>query len=139
MMHVSRTTSERHTPSLLLLRNLDAGDSVAICGTVGCSGSLLHLEILAVIGHNCQEGTLEDLLNALHLLAAALHVLCSHLLRNSQALLSGDRSEALRLEHVDACLLVTQVRLQAHQDERGVWAKVEHFGIPLGEELVSKA
>lgn len=82
------------------------------CGGHGAGGSSLGLEHLAVVGHYGQDGALKDLLDALHLLAAALHVLGAHLLGDCQPLVRCHRCETLRLEHVDAGLLVAQVGLE---------------------------
>jgi hypothetical protein len=46
-------------------------------------------------------------------------------------LLCCHRSEALGLQHVDACLFVAQVGLEADEDEGCVGAKVEDLGVPL--------
>lgn len=101
-----------------------AARSTAVCQRLG-------LERLAVVGHHRQDGALKDLLDALHLLAAALHVLRTHLLGHGQPLLRGDGREALCLEHVDARLPVAQVRLEADEDEGRVGAEVQDFGVPL--------
>ena len=76
----------------------------------------LGLERLAIVGHDRQDGALKNLLDALHLLAAALHILRAHLLGHRQPLLRRYRGEPLRLEHVDARLLVAQVGFEADED-----------------------
>lgn len=128
------TPLHEDAPSLLFLRQPNAGDvragtakRYAVCASV-CH---LRLEGFPVVGDDGQDGPLKDLLDALHLLTAALHILRAHLLRDGQALLRRYRREALRLEHVDARLLVAQIRLEADEDERCVWAEVEDFGVPL--------
>lgn len=73
----------------------------------------LGLERLAVVGDDGQQRALKDVLDARHLLAAALHVLRAHLLGDGEALLRRDGCEALRLEHVDAGALVAQVGFEA--------------------------
>lgn len=87
-------------------------------------GGRLSLKHLAVVGHHRQDGTLKDLFDTLHLLATALHVLRAHLLGYGEPLLCGHGREPLRLEHVDARLLVAQVRLEADQNQWGVGAEV---------------
>lgn len=99
--------------------------------TRGSGGSSLGLEHLTIVGDYRQDGAFKDLLDALHLLAAALHVLRAHLLGNGEALLRSHGRETLRLEHVDTRLLVAQVRLEADEDQWGVRAEMQNFGVPL--------
>lgn len=84
-----------------------------------------------VAGHNDLDCLLEDLVDAAHLLAAALHVSCAHLLGDGHALLLGDGGEALRLEEVDAGALGAEVGLETDEHEGGVRAEMEDFGVPL--------
>lgn len=123
--------------SLLLL-----GDShyrrLAVSGGV-VVGLTRRLLVSAVVSYNGEDGALKDLVHAAHLLAAALHVLSSHFLCDGHSLLRGDGCETLCLEHVDTCSLVAQIRLEANEDERGVGAKMEDFGVPLLLWLVKLA
>lgn len=95
------------------------------------AGGGCGLDVSAVIGDYCENGALKNLVDTEHLLAAALHVLRIHFLRNGQALLRRYGREALRLKHVDACSLVAEVGLETNEDQGRIWAKVKHFGIPL--------
>lgn len=114
----------------LLLLGLEGRQGFTLgVGSLGSGGG--RLDVSAVVGDNGEDGALKDLVDAEHLLAAALHVLGVHLLGDGAPLLRGDGRQALRLEHVDARSLVTQVRFEADEDERRVWAKVENFGVPL--------
>lgn len=96
----------------------------------GVGGSLCF-EVFPVVGDDGQDGLLEDLLDARHLLATALHVGGAHLARHREALFCCDGCEALGLEHVDAGLLVAQVGLEADEDEGRVRTEVQDFGVPL--------
>lgn len=71
-------------------------------------------------------------MDTVHLLAAAFHVQRTHFLGHCLTLGYGNWSKALGLEEFDACALVTEVRLEADEDNRRGWTKVENFGIPLG-------
>lgn len=93
----------------------------------------LSLEVLAIISYDGEDGPLKDLLHADPLLAAAFHILGTHLLGHGHALVRGDRSKALGLEHLDAGLLVAKVRLEAYKDERCVGTKVQNLRVPLNE------
>lgn len=125
--------------SLLLLGQPDArnrGATAAICdaaalATPGAAVGDLLLEHFLVVGYHSENGLLENLLDALHFLATALHVLGAHSLRHGQALFGGDWCETLGFEHVDACFLVAQIRLEADEDEGCVGAEMEDFGVPL--------
>jgi hypothetical protein len=55
------------------------------------------------------NGSVENLVHAVHLLGRALHVLCSHLCCDGFALLLCDRGETLCLQELDACALVSEV------------------------------
>lgn len=123
---------------LLLLKSADAGDGAVAAAATGSAGHRptaggrhLHLEISPVVGDNGEDGLLENLVHAPHLLAAAFHVLGAHLLGHGEALLRRDGSEALGLQHVDACLLEPQVRLEANEDEGRVGTEVKDLGVPL--------
>lgn len=89
------------------------------------------LKSLTVVGNHCYDSLLEDLVDSVHFLAAALHVLGVHLTCHLHALLAGHRSQALGLEHVDTGLLVAEIGLEAHEDERCVGTEVQNFGVPL--------
>lgn len=112
-------------------------DTSAAAGGNGTSGSVLAtagglcLKISAVVGDNGQQRLLKDLVDALHLLAAALHVLGAHLLGNGEALLGSHGRQTLRLEHVDARLLEAQIGLEADEDQRRVGAEMQDLGVPL--------
>lgn len=82
------------------------------------------LKSLAIVGDHCYDSLLEDLVDALHLLAAALHVLGVHLACHVHALLAGHRGQALGLEHVDTGLLIAKIGFESHEDERCVGAEV---------------
>lgn len=125
--------SHHEAPSLLLLDDGDGYAGVAVGDAVPSAtpvGGLL-LESFPVVGHDGEDGPLKDLFDTRHLFAATLHVLGVHLLGNGEALLCCDGGETLRLEHVDARLLVAQVGFEADEDERCVGAKVKDFGVPL--------
>jgi hypothetical protein len=111
---------QRNALSLLLLRNAHAGQWAAVWPDDGCAaavrataGSSLCLESFPIVGDDCENGVLEYFLDTLHLLAAALHVLCLHLPGNSQALFGGDGGQTLGLEHIDAGLLEAEVVVEA--------------------------
>lgn len=87
--------------------------------------------ISSIVGDDCEDGALKNLIDSSHLFAAALHVLGIHLFGDHHALLGGDRGEPLGFQHVDARLLVTEIRLQAHQDERCVRAEMKYLRVPL--------
>lgn len=84
-----------------------------------------------VAGDDDLDSLLEDFVDAAHLLAAALHVAGAHLLGDGSALLLRDGGEALGLEEVDAGALGAQVGLETDEDEGGVGAEMEDFGVPL--------
>lgn len=92
---------------------------------------LLGAGVPRVIRDHNFDGLHKDVVDAVHLLAAALHILCAHLPRHRHALLLRDGREPLRFEKVDACSLGAEVGLQANEDERRVWAKVQDLGVPL--------
>lgn len=71
------------------------------------------------------------LVYAAHLLAAALHISRTHLLCDGQALFLGNWGEALGLEEINASAFGAEVRLEANENEWGVRAEMENFGIPL--------
>ena len=85
-----------------------------------------------VARHDDLDCLLEDLVDAAHFFAAALHVSCAHLLGDGHALLLGDGGEALGLEEVDAGALGAEVGLETDEHEGGVGAEMEDFGVPLG-------
>lgn len=107
----------------LLTLNGDAAN-VAARARRGTSRGHLSLEIPAVVGDNGHYGLFENLVDAAHLFAAALHVLGAHLLAYGETLLRRHGGQALGLEHVDARLLVSQVRLETDEDKRRVGAEV---------------
>ena len=94
--------------------------SVRLCGRL----------VLVADGHG--DGHVKDLLDAVLLLTTALHVQGTHLLGNNLALVGGDGGEALRLEQFYAVLLVTEIRLEAKEHQRGCGAEVEDLWVPLG-------
>jgi len=108
-----------------------ADDTTAGNAASAVGRSCLHLEVFPVAGDHSKDCLLKDLLDALHLFAAALHILSAHLLRDRKTLFRCHRREPLSLEHVDACLLVPQVGFQAHQNQGRVWAEVQNFWVPL--------
>lgn len=124
---------EKLALSLLLLA-LDGRQGLAV-GVGGLGGGSGRLDVPAVVGDNGEDGALKDLVDAEHLLAAALHVLGVHLLRDGQPLLRRDGREPLRLEHVDACPLVAEVGLETDEDEGRVGAEVKDFGVPLRQDV----
>ena len=126
---ISQGSLETDALSLLLLKS--AGAAAPTSRATSTAGGCLHLEVFPVVGDNGQDGLFEDLFYACHLFATTLHVLGAHLLCDGKALLGGDGGEALGLEHINTCLLVTQIRLQAHEDKRRVRAEVENLGVPL--------
>ena len=87
--------------------------------------------IALVVCHNGIDSFEEDFVNAGHLLAATLHVTCSHFLSDRHSLLCCDRGQALRFEKVDACAFRSKVRFETDEDERSVGAEMEDFGVPL--------
>lgn len=82
------------------------------------------------------DGRLEDVVDALHLFAAALHVHGAHALRDGLALLGSDGGKTLSFQEVDAGPFRAEVGFEPDEDERGRGAEVEDFGVPLSE-LVS--
>lgn len=128
---------ELATP-LLLTNSADAGNvkvvgdaATAATAVRRCVAAALCFQIPPVVGDDCDDGLLKDLVDTLHLLAAALHVLGVHLRSDGHALLAGDGGEALGLEHVDAGFLKAQVGLEADENQGGVGAEVKDFGVPL--------
>ncbi len=79
----------------------------------------------------CVDGKFEDVVDALHLFAAALDVGCAHTVGYGLALGRGDGSEALGLEEVYAGSFCSEVGFETNEDERGCGAEVEDFGVPL--------
>lgn len=77
------------------------------------------------------DSQLEYLVDTGHFLAAAFAVGSAHALGDSLALFRRDRCESLRFEEFNACALIAKVGLEADQDERRCWAKVEDFWVPL--------
>lgn len=126
--HVAVAAAERDTTTAGVSRRSAGGCALAVATA---TGRRLCLEISAVVGHNGQQGLLKDLVDTLHLFAAALHVPGAHLLGNGEALLGSHGRQTLRLEHVDARLLETQIGLEADQDQRRVRAEMQDFGVPL--------
>lgn len=55
------------------------------------------------------DGTIKNVFNTNHFLAATLHVGSTHLLSNGTALLFSDGSKTLRFEELDARSLVAQI------------------------------
>jgi len=99
-----------------------------------CSGVLrLILLITSIIGYNCIDCLVEDLIDTGHLLAAALHVARSHLVCYCHSLLLGHWCQALCFEKVNARSLHSQIRLEANEDKRSIRAEVKNLGIPLAK------
>jgi hypothetical protein len=73
------------------------------------SSVVLLLLIALIIGDNCIYRYFEDLPDANHLLATALHVSCSHFSCYTHALLLGDWGQSLGLEQVDAGSFVSKI------------------------------
>lgn len=67
-----------------------------------------------------------------------LHPSLTDLLSQSQALGVGDRRQLLFLQLLDGFLLVPQIQLGAHQDDRCGGAVVTNLGVPLAEDKVKK-
>ena len=70
---------------------------------------------LVADGHG--DGGVEDVVNTIHFLTAALHVGRIHLLGNGAALVRGYGSQALGLEQLDAGSLVAEIGLEAQEDD----------------------
>ena len=79
------------------------------------------------------DGQLEDVVDALHLFAAALDVHGAHPARHGLALVRRDGRETLRLEEVDARPFRAEVGFKPDEDQGSRGAEVQHFGIPLRE------
>ena len=77
------------------------------------------------------DGKLEDLVDALHLLAAALDIDGAHLLCYALPLLRRYGRQALGFEEVDTGALRSKIGFETDEDERGCGAEVEDFRIPL--------
>lgn len=78
----------------------------------GCGGSggvRWGLWCLPFVADGNGDSGVKDLFNTILLFTTALHVHGTHLLGDSTALLRGHRCETLRLEELDAVLLVAQV------------------------------
>lgn len=84
-----------------------------------------------MIANGHVHGRVEDLVDSAHLFAAALHVGRTHTLRYGSSLFGRHWRETLRLEEIDAGLLVTEIRLEAEEDDGRCRTEVEHFWIPL--------
>ena len=93
----------------------------------------LRLQVFAVIGDHGENCAVEDLFNPDPFFAATFHVLGAHFLGNAKPLLCCDGCQSLRLEHVDARLLVAEIRLKANKDERGIRTEMKDFRVPLLE------
>lgn len=91
----------------------------------------LLLLVTPIVGDNCVDCFVEDVLDAAHLLAAAFHVSGSHLSSDRHTLLLGNRCKTLGLEKIDTGSLCSEIRLEANQDERCVGAEVQDLGVPL--------
>ena len=125
---------------LLLLKSPQAGALAAAVLTAGARRGGGHggLEVAAVVSHDDVDGLIKDLIDTAHLLTAALHVLGAHLLGHCHALVHCYGCQALRLQHLDACFLMPQVRLQAHQNQGCVRAEMKDLGIPLLANHISE-
>ena len=91
------------------------------------------LLVTPIIGDDDVNGCCEDLVDSSVLLAATLHISRSHLPSYVHALLLGDWRQSLGLEEVDTGALVSEIRLEATEDEWGVWAEMQDLGVPLDE------
>lgn len=108
--------------SLLLLgRSWYRSLAITRVVNIGTGGRLL---VSLVVGDNCENGALENLVDTSHFFAAAFHVLSTHLLGDGHALFRRDWRQALGLEHVNTCSLVAQIRLETDKNKRRVRAKV---------------
>lgn len=87
--------------------------------------------VFLLLANSHDDGFVKDLLNADAFLGTALHVHSTHLGGDGATLFRCHWSKALRLQQINACLLMAEVRLQAAQDDRRRRAKMEHFRIPL--------
>lgn len=97
-------SSEESAVALLLL------DDGVLCSlsTRTTSYDLWLLSLITpIIGDNGIDCLLEDLIDTTHLLAATLHVSCSHLARNVEALFLCNGSQSLGLEKIDTGALVS--------------------------------
>lgn len=123
--------------SLLFLRNADAGERCATApkGNTPPTAAFCRqlFQVFSVICNHGENGALKDLLDTRHFPAAALHIPGTHLLGNGEALLSSYWRKTLGLKHVDTRLLIPQVGLEADENERGVGAEMQDFGVPLFE------
>ncbi len=70
---------------------------------------LLVCLVTSVVGDNCIDSLFEDLMHTGHLLAAALHISCSHLPSYIHPLLLSNRRQSLGFEKVDACTLCSEI------------------------------
>lgn len=91
--------------------------------SVGCYFWLLSL-IAPIVGDNSVDSFLKDLVDTSHFLATTLHVSCSHLACNGEPLFLCNGSQSLGLEKINTSPLVSQIRFEADEDERCVWAEV---------------
>ena len=118
----------------LLLKSANARQMGDVFGrsTGGCRrGSHGGLDIPAIVGDHCVDGSLEDLVDTGHLFTAAFHVLRAHLFCNCLPLHVGHWCETLCLEHLDACLLVAEIGLETNKDKRRIRAEMEDLRVPL--------
>jgi hypothetical protein len=91
----------------------------------------LVLLVTSIIGDNGIDCHIEDIVHAAHLLAAALHVSCSHLLCYSHSLLLSHRGQSLGFEEVNAGTFRSEICFETDENERSVRAEVKDLGVPL--------
>ena len=88
----------------------------------------LHRKLMS---HSRINRHIENLMHAVHLLAAAFDIGRTHLLGDALSLLRRYRGETLGLEQVDTLAFRAQIGFETDEDEGCCGAEVEDFGIPL--------
>ena len=86
---------------------------------------------LLLSANNGVDCELENLVDTAHFLAAAFDIFGTHALCDSLSLLRCNGGESLGFKKVDAGTFISEVGLETNEDERGGWAEMEDFGIPL--------
>jgi hypothetical protein len=79
------------------------------CSLTRSTVALLGRLITSIVGDNCIDSLFEDLVHTGHLLAAALHISCSHLPSYIHPLLLSDGRQSLGFEEIDACALCSEI------------------------------
>jgi len=91
------------------LRNLRRASVACACScAVAAERRADHWDAFA-LGNYELYGGVKDLMYTNHLFAGALHVHCTHFVRDGLALSSGHWCETLCFEEVDACALVAEI------------------------------